>query len=224
MMICGIVFIIYYFPTLHVDELPDTKLFSIITEFNDCFMFTAFFTFIFIIYASITLIWTLVILISKKRSTIKYPIICWLFILFTILSVPVGGFALGRVAKTAYNCSLERGDKIANALEKYKQNNGVYPKTLKELVPDYISKIPTTGIVHNDFGYVNTHPFSESKDYFSLSRQVHWHGIGEGSTYLIYFPKMKEKKYFDKSIPMKRINNNWVEAESAYAPTSFNKP
>lgn len=42
--------------------------------------------------------------------------------------------------------ALDRGNEIISALERYYAGNGFYPNKLSELVPDYMQKIPYTGI------------------------------------------------------------------------------
>jgi hypothetical protein len=39
---------------------------------------------------------------------------------------------------------IERGDQIVQAIEAYNQNNGFYPPTLADLVPDYLPEVPVT--------------------------------------------------------------------------------
>lgn len=47
-------------------------------------------------------------------------------------------FAMGRAA--------QRGQVLIDAIEKYKADKGLYPNTLPELAPTYISQIPETGM------------------------------------------------------------------------------
>ncbi len=76
----------------------------------------------------------------------------------------------------------ERGyalsEPVIAALEEYKTENGVYPQTLAELVPEYISAVPTKDEVL-DFSYIST------GDSFSFS----FHYIGPGMNTCTYTPE-----------------------------------
>jgi len=41
------------------------------------------------------------------------------------------------------NATWERGDAIVAALEEYRSKNARYPKTLQDLVPDYMPEVPS---------------------------------------------------------------------------------
>jgi len=73
-------------------------------------------------------------------------------------------------------------DPIIAAVEQYKINKGVYPETLEELVPDYLSEVPTE---------VNDQPISYTKTDSSFSLAFHY--IGPGMNTCTYTPENKWK-------------------------------
>lgn len=80
--------------------------------------------------------------------------------------------------------SAERGyttlDPVIKALERYHTETGIYPETLEELVPGYLSSIPTE---------VNSAPVSYTKINEGYSLAFHY--FGPGMNTCIYIPKEK---------------------------------
>ena len=73
-------------------------------------------------------------------------------------------------------------DPIIAAVEQYKIDKGAYPETLEELVPDYLSEVPTE---------VNNQPISYTKTDSSFSLAFHY--IGPGMNTCSYTPENKWK-------------------------------
>ena len=46
--------------------------------------------------------------------------------------------------------AIKRGDKIISALESFYKEDGTYPKSLQDLVPNYISLLPNPGLTKDD--------------------------------------------------------------------------
>jgi len=91
---------------------------------------------------------------SKKRKGImrKNTLIITIGILF-FFSIPVGVIFV-----TEYQLNSSRKDaiKIVVAVDKFKEDNGLYPEKLEELVPKYIDKIPNNKgrfFVSEEFSY-----------------------------------------------------------------------
>lgn len=83
---------------------------------------------------------------------------------------------VGEKADRGYAAS----EPVIAALEQYKADNGVYPEKLAELVPDYLSTVPTKDDVL-DFSY------SRTEDSFVFS----FHYIGPGMNTCTYTPEEK---------------------------------
>jgi len=69
---------------------------------------------------------------------------------------------------------------MIKALEQYRADKGEYPKTLTELVPKYISEVPTE---------VNNEPISYTKTDESFSLSFHY--VGPGTNTCTFTPKDK---------------------------------
>ena len=52
-----------------------------------------------------------------------------------------------------YLPSIEKGNEIIASLDSYLKQNGNYPKSLNDLVPDYMAEIPKAGKYGNNFYY-----------------------------------------------------------------------
>lgn len=83
---------------------------------------------------------------------------------------------VGEKAERGYAVS----EPVIAALEQYKADTGVYPETLAELIPDYLSAVPTKNDVL-DFSY------SRTDDGFAFS----FHYIGPGMNTCTYTPEEK---------------------------------
>lgn len=60
--------------------------------------------------------------------------------------------------------AAERAQPILSALARYQQDRGKYPETLNELIPQYLTEIPSTGVTkYPSFYYLKTprHGLSE---------------------------------------------------------------
>ena len=73
-------------------------------------------------------------------------------------------------------------DPIITAVEQYKIDKGVYPETLEQLVPDYLSEVSTE---------VNGQPISYTKIESGFSLAFHY--IGPGMNTCTYTPEDKWK-------------------------------
>lgn len=104
---------------------------------------------------------SVVVSINKKTDTPNDPVI------------PTETLSSSTVAKTEFaptidwwneesTKSIAIGNKIIEAIDRYYLENGVYPNTLSDLVPDYLNEIPKT-ITGHGFAFV-----LHSPDYFTL--------------------------------------------------------
>lgn len=69
-----------------------------------------------------------------------------LLVSFSLLFIINGCFYSVGYSKTNLNKIVARGAPIITALEEYKLKNDDYPDNLNELVPEFLSEIPTTGV------------------------------------------------------------------------------
>jgi hypothetical protein len=103
-------------------------------------------------------------LLRRRRS--------WLVIGVSLIVVPpLALFLASRLARYQERISFTRGDRIATAIESYHEASGSYPTTLSELVPGYLTEVPTSAM-----GVVRRVPFFYYKDVMS------------GKGYLLSFP------------------------------------
>ena len=92
---------------------------------------------------------------SHRRDAIR----C-LLLLLVLAAALYGGLRLRiDIWKDHIAAVGDRGRPLIEAIRAYEQKNGRPPKSLDELVPDYVEAIPTTGIgAHPDFQYVVGQP------------------------------------------------------------------
>ena len=72
------------------------------------------------------------------------------------------------------NESIRRGDTIVAAIKAFKQKRGVYPDSLKELVPEFIAKIPSPTAGTCEWKYERDKPGQGA--YYNLAFGSHAHG------------------------------------------------
>jgi type II secretory pathway component PulF len=83
---------------------------------------------------AIGFIWVIRLLFSNPRKAIV-PALCVLFIFVCI-------FAIERRVSRGLELLQVEGSEIVEALEDYRASNGLYPKQLDELVPEFLAELP----------------------------------------------------------------------------------
>lgn len=84
---------------------------------------------------------------SRKNLPIEFNPGVWLLSLFLLMSL------FSTVNKRIETMTQSRGDRIALALEKYREEKGYYPFELQDLTPKYLPRIPTPLYVGTVFDY-----------------------------------------------------------------------
>ena len=115
----------------------------------------------------------------------KIPLKKTIFLLFVFLVVAACGLfptpeppCVGEKAERGYAAL----DPVIKGLEQYQANQGVYPETLDELVPDYLPSVPTE--VNNE-----SIQYTKTDKSFSLA----FHYIGPGMNTCTYTPESNWK-------------------------------
>ena len=109
----------------------------------------------------------------------------FLIVLFFVVFILACNAILPTVEPPGVGKKAEMGYKLSEpviaALEQYKADHGTYPKTLEELVPDYLSTVPvsTDGV---DFSYSST----------GESCSLSFHYTGPGMNSCTYKPETKD--------------------------------
>jgi hypothetical protein len=71
--------------------------------------------------------------------------------------------------------SRERGDQVVDALKRYYESAGDFPRSLDELIPKYVEGLPTPTAGSEDWVYL---PSSDRK-HFTLRFLMKWTDVGE---------------------------------------------
>ena len=81
--------------------------------------------------------------------------LAWLLASLCFLPLAFGGFILGKkVRSSAFHDLAERSAPLVSAISRYTDDHGSPPQTLNELVPDYLSETPKTGIMaYSEYRY-----------------------------------------------------------------------
>lgn len=91
------------------------------------------------------------LMFRKLRKTA----LAWLLASLCFFPLAFGGFILGeKIRSSAFHDLAERSTPLVSAIFQYTDDHGALPKSLGELVPDYLSEIPQTGIMaYSDYRY-----------------------------------------------------------------------
>jgi hypothetical protein len=76
-----------------------------------------------------------IIYLTRFKKNVFYPV---LYLLFIVPSI----FIVDTILSKQHKQSLDKGNKIIVAIEKFKESNKNIPKTLGELIPNYLNEIP----------------------------------------------------------------------------------
>jgi len=85
----------------------------------------------------------------------RKPVLAWLIASLCFLPLAFGGLVVGKkVRSAAFDNLAERSAPLISAISRYIDDRGAPPQTLDELVPDYLSEIPKTGIMaYSEYRY-----------------------------------------------------------------------
>jgi len=141
----------------------DKVLWIIAAPFILCFVRMTFLDLVFL--AVVLIVCAIIVLRSRKRPLIKrewcalaYLEILLIYFSFSMLS----GYLQTRAAITAYEQAIARSAPIINALDRFHTSQSDYPENLEELVPDYMTDLPDTGMAaYPAFGYSRDTEVSE---------------------------------------------------------------
>lgn len=103
--------------------------------------------------AAIITVVVLPLLLIVRR--LRKPALAWLLASVCFLPLAFGGFLLGKkVRSSAFHDLAERSAPLVSAISRYIDDHGAPPQSLNELVPDYLSEIPKTGIMaYSEYRY-----------------------------------------------------------------------
>lgn len=105
-------------------------------------------------------IFIILLLVSLIKIAARNPIPRKVFFKkLTIIFINLTGiifvvFTFNEVRNLRFLLMTDTAEPIIEALEEYKADHDEYPKSLEQIVPQYLSKIPSTGMCsYRDFGY-----------------------------------------------------------------------
>lgn len=116
-----------------------------------------------------TLLWAVLALpfrFSRSRSATLFPFNA------ALIGICIVSVVLTNVARVqAYSAFAKRSQPVVDAILNFEANTGRPPRTLDELVPEYLAKLPTTGFGPNpNYNYVVTiEPTESSPGHWELS-------------------------------------------------------
>lgn len=121
--------------------------------------------------------------------------ICLVFAGFMLVPFSIGE----HVRDSRLGNMTENADVLIGAIEKFQNTNGIPPKTLQDLVPEYISAVPATGTAaYPRFNFINNRNHSR----FNGNSWILFVTISMGKLtceYLVYYP--------DKGYPRNGVGN-----------------
>lgn len=125
-----------------------------------------------IVVAPICLILALVYWRRRRRRLKLLLIAC--FFTAAWISWTIEWARFGKIFHAAFSGVPARAEPLIAAIESYRADRGEYPKSLKELVPDYLEAIPHTGLAgYPEFEYRRARsdtPFKKYRIEINVSR------------------------------------------------------
>lgn len=166
------------------------SLYFILTQFGAAFYVGSWYCFLApIIALAETGIFLIFHLTSYKKIPIptRFPVLNGVIGLLLGVAVAVPSFLWIPVKQACAQANIPNALLIADVLERYKAENGVYPKFIGALTPEYIERIPDSSCgfitgVENPFKYVNCdenpYLYTQSIDgmgfeYYSMTDRTH---------------------------------------------------
>ncbi|WP_298862428.1 hypothetical protein [uncultured Gimesia sp.] len=156
------------------------------------FVFTMFYLFLFLA-AVLSLPVLLVRVCFKRYRTRALP---WLLLaLFYLPCYVVGSYLEDQVWVSGWEAFTERSLPLTQAIKAYERDHSAPPKRLDDLVPDYLSVVPDTGIrACPEFHYHSDSPTRNEYDGNPWAISVWTPCIGVGFDQMLYFPKQNYPK------------------------------
>ena len=80
---------------------------------------------------------------SLRKFALTWWFRCLCFFAFSLLGITLGN----KIRSSAFHDLAERSTPLVSAIERYIHDRGVPPESLNQLIPDYLSEIPNTGMM-----------------------------------------------------------------------------
>jgi hypothetical protein len=144
-------------------------------------------------------VWLVVELIRKKTLKLV-PMVSVLVSVFAFFNVVVFADLLRGFSRRH---TIVEALPLIESIEKYRTQNGVYPDSLSELTPEYLTKIPEPSIIGiNRFVYAKKDDVFELRFYQNVS-------LNFNVEVVIYNPKGEQKAYGEMPTLYSAGTGNW---------------
>lgn len=112
------------------------------------------FPFVFGLLAAVSAVFVLPFFLLLKRFRKKA--LAWWFLCLVFVPLGVFGVAIGpKIRMAAFDDLALRSKPLVEAIQKFSEKQGAPPKSLDDLVPDYLTEIPRTGMMaYPDYRYL----------------------------------------------------------------------